>query len=571
MSYQKQNFANGEVLTAPQLNHIEDGIVDLESAVNENKGVVDNIIDPTLSLSGKAADAKATGDAIQGLREDLETTLNSDFTLSFESGKALFGDKIIRSYDKGSISNPFPCGYGNRIRIKTIIIGELSIGFFDKNDNCISVFKDPDNTKSDKIKSYDLDVPTWTAYCRFSCYTNFVDTSGCDIAAINLASSVSANSIKIEEQMAQIDTAEVKIDKLNAFAEPVYYNLVNPDAITENASIIKKDGSVLKPNQYQDCTDFILLKKNTKYYIGGIFLDNFYAFYDIDKKFVSNPDATIEIDAGYDRSHGSITVGGSDIYFRGGMGHGDIGNVYISKFYKLKKPYGIVPVADYVRDRIRTEKLNGKRVLVLGDSISTDYYGSYRKWVTDLIDDGYLPSDTMNNSIHATGFVARYNSEENDFISRLEAVENPETYDLVIVFGGINDYIHSVPLGESGGNKLAAFKPAVDYFFDYLIQNFTQARIAVLRPLRTFNVYANQVGVKQDVYSAYIGEVARKYCLPVLNLTEESGFCPFIDTFKQRWTLIPSGYATPDGVHPNEEYERKYLAPMIWKFIEGLI
>lgn len=63
MSYQKQNFANGEVLTAPQLNHIEDGIVDLESAVNENKGVVDNIIDPTLSLSGKAADAAKVGEA----------------------------------------------------------------------------------------------------------------------------------------------------------------------------------------------------------------------------------------------------------------------------------------------------------------------------------------------------------------------------------------------------------------------------------------------------------------------------------------------------------------------------
>lgn len=67
MSYQKQNFANGEVLSASQLNHIEDGIVDLESAVNENKGVVDKIIDPTLSLSGKAADAKATGAAIQNL------------------------------------------------------------------------------------------------------------------------------------------------------------------------------------------------------------------------------------------------------------------------------------------------------------------------------------------------------------------------------------------------------------------------------------------------------------------------------------------------------------------------
>lgn len=64
MSYQKQNFANGEVLSASQLNHIEQGIVDVESAANTTKTVVDKIIDPTLSLSGKAADAAKVGEAV---------------------------------------------------------------------------------------------------------------------------------------------------------------------------------------------------------------------------------------------------------------------------------------------------------------------------------------------------------------------------------------------------------------------------------------------------------------------------------------------------------------------------
>lgn len=38
MSYTKQNFVDGQTLTAAQLNHIEDGIVALEAAAKEKLG-----------------------------------------------------------------------------------------------------------------------------------------------------------------------------------------------------------------------------------------------------------------------------------------------------------------------------------------------------------------------------------------------------------------------------------------------------------------------------------------------------------------------------------------------------
>ena len=73
MGYQKQNFVSGQVLNSAHLNHIEDGIVEVESSVENQatKEDLKNTIDPTLSLSGKAAEAKATGDAVQGVKDDL--------------------------------------------------------------------------------------------------------------------------------------------------------------------------------------------------------------------------------------------------------------------------------------------------------------------------------------------------------------------------------------------------------------------------------------------------------------------------------------------------------------------
>lgn len=67
MSYQKQNFANGEVLTASQLNHIENGIVDLEgnsSTAFAGKADKSEVQANAKSISAETARAQASESAL---------------------------------------------------------------------------------------------------------------------------------------------------------------------------------------------------------------------------------------------------------------------------------------------------------------------------------------------------------------------------------------------------------------------------------------------------------------------------------------------------------------------------
>ena len=109
MGYQKQNFANGNVLTAENLNHMENGIVDAESTANEVKGVVDKIIDPTLSVSGKAADAAKVGEAVNAETErakGVEGQLKEDLGTP-KSIKSIWFGAPYTCYSLSNISNMF--------------------------------------------------------------------------------------------------------------------------------------------------------------------------------------------------------------------------------------------------------------------------------------------------------------------------------------------------------------------------------------------------------------------------------------------------------------------------------
>lgn len=528
--------------------------------------------DTTLTQQGKAADAKATGDAladkadaddvtaiddrvtaVEGDVSDLESAI-TDFQLIMTTGQYVNYDVGILSSDLWAISNNFPLTKGLAVKVTTNIYNTAAIGFFDSDDNYIGGIK---SSEGGAVREYTVeDFPSKTAYMRVSCLNSDKDKVKIDI--IDLYGKI----------------ADFFYSNNNDYVETAK----NSDVI--DGKFVKADGTEAITESWE-CTDYLPVIPESTVSINCVCYGNgATCFYDEDKNVVLGIDGHNVEEYGGTSSYRpqilNITLpeNAKFVRFSAMKTYARVTSLYIQ--YNLPwNEYSfdlITKVSQFeaVTDKYYTER----KILVFGDSISADAYGNYKKWVTNLIDEGkFNLVNTTNSSQHATGFVARYNNQPNDFISRMESITNKGDYDLVIVFGGINDYIRGIPLGgEAGQTDITTyFKPAVDYFFNYLINNFTQARICVLTPLRTSNTTPNSAGNKQEVYADYIRSVAQSYCLPILDLTVESGFCPFVPAFKNRWTLIPSGYTDPDGVHPIAEYEKKYLAPMIWKFLNGLL
>ena len=561
----RTNIGAGEPLTTQQL-------ADAAGAWLEDNLATPSTppIDSSLSVANAAADAKTVGDKIGELK---------NATDDLDNRVELYDGKIVHAWEIGVLNQNTnltpPCVYthgtwgictaeGSTIHLYPGDVFSLT-NFTGLNINIFGR-KTSDNTAVIKAGSTAQTSAIVIEYeGDYALSVHYTDTSV--IANLNtllplvILQRYSNTIADFQNMQAELEPyADIRpgnlMPVLSAWIEGRVYNGIYSSEITT----VK-------------CTDYIPVIGGKTYYIyGGYVSQEYFGVYDANKSVLSGWSFTSVSTDSNNNSVGVIALNANARYIRINLLKAKENsfptNAYIGLYPNcLPKT---LDFSDYVPRIKGNGTLSDKKILVVGDSISTDVYGSYKKWVTDLCENGFFsPGFVTNNSYHATGYVATYTEsgvvKQDTFLNRVSALNDLDEYDLIVTFGGINDWIQNIEYYD--------FTAAVDAYYAYLIEHATQARIAVISPLRTSQYgTSNSASKTQKDYADYIKSVALEYALPLLNLTDESGFCPDKSTtFRDMWTLMPAGTNVHDGVHPTVDWERKYLAPQIAWFLAGLI
>lgn len=208
----------------------------------------------------------------------------------------------------------------------------------------------------------------------------------------------------------------------------------------------------------------------------------------------------------------------------------------------------------------------------LGDSITQGVGNGDISWVDYLRE--WMPDWRINKYGVAGAIITNCRDKDDSFVQRFLAMETGA--DAVVIFGGVNDFNHGIPLGsrtEDGehpfSEDLGTFYGAFSYLCREVWRRNPTGTVLVVTPIRSrdFKDYPhwntkNQAGFKLIDYRNAMLEVCRHYNIPVLDLFSCGGMTPDIPEVRAAWM--------PDGLHPNERGYRK-LTRKIYHFIESSI
>lgn len=194
----------------------------------------------------------------------------------------------------------------------------------------------------------------------------------------------------------------------------------------------------------------------------------------------------------------------------------------------------------------------GKTVAFLGDSITEGVGAScIENRYTDVFA-RLTGGVALNYGISGTR-IARQKVVTEDRFDRdfnMRVAEMDASADVVVVFGGTNDFGHGdAPLGKFTDSTVYTFYGALHCLYRQLLEKYPEKDVVVMTPLHRLseNATVNGRGIPCEPLKKYveaIREVAEYYSLPVLDLWKMSGMQPAIDVIREKYM--------PDGLHPSD-------------------
>ena len=221
-------------------------------------------------------------------------------------------------------------------------------------------------------------------------------------------------------------------------------------------------------------------------------------------------------------------------------------------------------------------KLEGLKINFLGDSITFGVGASNPDAVYHAVlkrEAGL--AEARNYGISATRIAVQRGTLEypkndyvdvNSFCERFEQMDDDA--DVVVVFGGTNDYGHGdAPMGKFTDRTPATFYGACHYLFSGLVKKYLGKPIVIMTPLHRLDEEKSSCPNKNEdskplrAYVNIIREVAEYYSLPVLDLYANSGLQLEIKEVRDAFA--------PDGLHPNDA-GYALIAQKVKRFLEQL-
>lgn len=220
----------------------------------------------------------------------------------------------------------------------------------------------------------------------------------------------------------------------------------------------------------------------------------------------------------------------------------------------------------YINTFSKTTKT--KKIACLGDSITEGVNAGGWQWHRYI--DSWCKSNGINSIVMNLGIggtsvcTSSYVTDRlKPFVNRLDTI--PADADIVVIFGGTNDWGNNATLGSIIDTGTSSFYGAYKYILEWLAVNRPNAKVMTMTPLKRYfrgggttwvnaQTTPNNKGNLLQDYVRAVKEVSDLYAVPCVDLHNDSGLNPVLEIVRTKFM--------GDGLHPTAEGNKK-MYPVI--------